>query len=133
MNCLRTGLDDKKLAGAHIDAVTILGPFNIHTLAVMIFNDAGPVGKLQNLIIIDNVGISFFRRGIDVPDRFFRIGIIVVDHLDLFGTDFFGNNRSLALFECRLEHVVFIGVDGTLDNVFTKSPGTGDKNRILKA
>ena len=42
MNSFRSGLNNEQFACAHINPVTIFGPFNIHGFAVMFLYDTGP-------------------------------------------------------------------------------------------
>ena len=84
VHCLRPCLDDEKLSCPNLFSVTVLGPFDIHCLAIVLFYDTCPVGKLEYLIIREHIGMALFRSSLYVLDRL--LGIIRIDHLELLKT-----------------------------------------------
>ena len=132
MNGLRSGLDYKETAGTHFDSVTILGPFDIHGLAVMFFNDTCPLSQFKDFIVTQNIITAFFRGGFNIFYRLISIRIIVVYHLYFFTADSFPDNGTLALLQGRLENIILVRIYSTLNDVLTQPPGSGKKNGIFK-
>jgi len=99
----------------------------------MVFNDYRPSGQLQDLVVTDDIGAALLSGGGDVFHRMRGVGVVVVDHLDLFGTDTLGDDGTFAFLEGGLEDKVFIRSDRALNHVLTEPPGAGDKDRVLEA
>ena len=127
------GLDDEQVAGADLFAVAILGPLDIHGLAVMLLDDAGPLGELQDLIVVDYVCMPLIVGGGDVLHRLVVASLVVVDHLHLFAAHPLADDGPLAFLEGGLEDVIFVRVDSALHDVLAQAPGAGYEDGILKA
>ena len=132
MNRFRPCLDNVQITGSNLLAVSVLGPFNVHGLLVMVFNNAGPFCKLKNLIIVKYILSPFFRSCVDIKNRFVRRRVRVVNHLYFLAANTLPDNRPFTLFQGRLEHIKLVRIDRPLDNILSQSPGAGQKNRILK-
>src|SRR3546814_8312935 len=46
--------------------VRSLGPFHVHGPAVMLLDDHGPAGELQDLLVLEHEGLALAARGVDV-------------------------------------------------------------------
>src|SRR3546814_21025480 len=46
--------------------VRSLGPFQVHGPAVMLLDDHGPAGELQDLLVLEHEGLALAARGVDV-------------------------------------------------------------------
>ena len=129
---LRSCLDDEQFPG-----VPVLSPFHIHRrvtaafAAVMVFDQASPAGKRKNLFVGDRKTRSVLGSNRHVFDHFAAADI--VNELQFFRADDFLQDRAKSLLQCRLEDIIFIGIDDPLYDVLAQTIGGVDQHDIGKA
>jgi hypothetical protein len=124
--CLRSGLHDVHLAGN-----PVASPLHIHRTAVVLLDGHRPAGKIENLPIGQHVAGPLALGGRNVACRRFAAR---VDHLDGLGAQRLRDDRGGAgTTKQRLEHLVFVGIDSTLHDVFAQPPGGVDQDDLVEA
>ena len=103
-------LEDKEFARP-----AVLGPLDIHRrpapalLAVMVFDDAGPSCKQQDLVVGNGKATALGRRHRDVLDTLPTADVI--HQLEFLCAECFLQDRPLSVTQRRLKDVVFVGID----------------------
>ena len=128
LNRFRTSLKNVDLA-----VKTVLTPFDIHRTTVMLFDNAGELGKFHHVFVSNGKAAAIFVGHINCADRTTARTFRIEFHLDEFATERLADNRLLALFEHGLVHIKLIGVDGTLHNGFTKAVAGRHEHNLIKA
>ena len=120
-------LDDEHVAG-----LAVLRPFHVHRAAVVLLDGAGPAGEGEDLGVGEDVGGAFGLGGRHVEGR--AVLARPVDHLDrLLAALLLDDRRQRGVGEQRLEHLVFVGIDGALHDVLAEAEGGVDEDDLVEA
>ncbi len=128
---LGPGLNDEEFAG-----VTILGPFDVHgggaTAAggVMILNDAGPAGELEDLVFIDAESGTIAGGDGNIADH--ATAAEVIDEFEFLVAENLLEDGPVPGLEGGFEDAEFVGIDGALDDILAQTPGGIDQDGFLE-
>ena len=125
---LRPRLHDEQVAG-----LAVLRPFHVHGPAVVLLDDDGPARKLQNVAVGKNEACAFRLRGRHVLGRMrgrrpYRSSS-APSRRKVFSTI----GMSAGIRQQRLEHHVFVRIDGALHHVFAEAPGGVDQDDLVES
>src|SRR5918911_4397043 len=126
-----SGLQDEKLTG-----LSVLGPLYVHrlrasgALRIMVFDDAGPAGELQHLVVTERETLT-----LRLDDAHFACALVVetVNHLDLLAAETAADDGARAHLQSRLEDDPFIRRRFPRYDGFAQAPRAVNHHRIAKA
>ena len=120
-----------RLHNVYFAAISILGPFDVHRPAVVLFNHQGLLGQLVDVGVAD---AEFFAVGLG---RFLAAhalaGFVGIHHALLLGAALAAQDRVLAGAQCGFVDVELIGIDCALHDHFAEAITGGHENRVTES
>src|SRR5690606_9938487 len=124
----RAGLQDIDFA---VNAVAT--PLDVHGTPVVVLDNAGITGQLNNFFVAERIAISLGNGDIDRAYGMPGAAVGVELHFDQLGANAAADDGVMAGSQCRLEYVELVGVYRALNDCFAQAIRGSDEDDIAKA
>ena len=132
--CFAAGLHGLRscLHNEQLTRLAVFRPFHVHGPPIVLLDDAGPAGKLEDVIVVQDEPGALSSRGRDVACR--TLASRCIDHLLGFLSELLlDDRRQRPLGQKRLEHLILIRIDRALNHVLAKTPGCVDQDDLVES